>query len=127
MRRLTMLAGVIALAACGDGAGPVPGGLQVQLSGPTTKAVMLRVVGPQNGIAPAGGAQIRVEPDGVDTAIVILVAPSGSNLPSGTVATLAVSDVNALPRYTVTVLQAAAPAPAYTMLGAGLVSATVIR
>lgn len=115
MRRplLAAAAAVIVGAACGgEATGPVAGDLDVTLSGVSApRAVVLRVVGPQTGVAkPAGTSyQVAAAATGGDTLIVAVVAPRGGTLGSGTVLRVMVPDTRAASQYVVTLLQIAAP------------------
>jgi len=122
-----LCAGALLLAGCPDSSGPVAGELVVSIEGPAVRAAMLRVVGEQSAIAlaPAVSAQLHVGVAGEDTAIVVLVAPRGSVLPSGDVFRLSVPDVNRLSAYSVTTLQAAGAG--YQLLAASSLIPVITR
>lgn len=126
MRRMLSVMLLAALAGCGDGGTGVQGGqLQVQLGGQPARAVILRLLGPINGVSAEPGIQIYQENAGVENTIVILVAATGATLPSGTVARITVDDVDALNQYSARVLQGAGPA--FNVLGTTALTASISR
>lgn len=99
-----------AMLACRDGTGSGVGELEVRVTGPMLpRAVLLEVVGAQQGIRvpPGSGWQIEVAPQNGDTVHVLVVAPAGATL-GPVVARVQVANVGAVGQYSATILQASA-------------------
>ena len=107
MKRLTVLALLLA-AGCGKDGGPQSGELALTLEGATLpRAVILEVVGPQNGVVPVGPpVQTTHLAAAGDTTRLFIAAPAGATL-SGAVARLQVEDVRRTELYTARVIEAA--------------------
>jgi len=112
-RALRSLAFVVAaIYGCGNADGPVSGQLAVRLA--TTRsgdrAILLRVVGPQQGVTAPSGSTYRVVSDtsaAGDTTWIAVVAPQGSALISGELARLTVPDPRRVVNYVVSLTDVA--------------------
>lgn len=105
------MAAALGAGGCGDGTGPAAGDLVVRLTTQNTgaRAILFRLAGAQSGVSAPSGTNYRVFTAslGGDTALVAVVAPSGSTLAPGALARVSVSDVGAFASYTATPTQVA--------------------
>lgn len=127
-RRLVLVLPLaVAMLSCKDGTGSGAGELEVRVTGPVLpRAVLLEVVGAQQGISvPSGsGWQIEVSPRNGDTVHVLVVAPAGATL-GPVVARVQVENVGAVGQYSATILQASATD--YTLIPPGTLAVAVLH
>jgi hypothetical protein len=132
MRPWLALAAFVAItgAGCRGEQGPVSGELAVHLVTPRSsdRAVVFLVAGKVHGVTAPPGSTYRVFSDTssrVDTARVVVVAPSGSGVAAGEIARFRVDDTRQVRNYAARVIGLAAAT--YLLSDTSGVSLTVVR
>ena len=114
MNKLALALGIgaaLVVSACSGSESPTPGNLAVRNSAVTSaRAVMVKVAGPVVAVAAPSGTGYHVFGKAVgasgDTTMIIVVAPKGTTLGTGDLATIQVPDTHKAGSYTVTAIQA---------------------